>query len=154
MPFMTGTRIFFVTALVEWHNELPYSRLAISPIYDFNNLPFRSILTGLALYHVDTDPLAIPSELDSALVCPSTISADQLVKSAEASKALDDLQMHRAESSLSTETPQLSNEDDEEHDPGAERMRIEIEVRRLLRFFRVLCRGAETPKCSLRWRVL
>jgi hypothetical protein len=141
MPVMTGTRIFFVTALVEWHNELPYSRLAISPIYDFDNLPFRSIMAGLALYHIDTDPLAVTPELDSALVCPSTISADQLLMSAEMSEALDDLQMHRAESSLSTEMQPRSDEDVEEYHPDAERTQEEIEVRRLLRFFRVLCGG-------------
>lgn len=116
---MTGTRIFFVAGLVEYINSLPYSRLAISPIYSLNHRPLRSVLTGIALYHVDTDTLAVPPSLDSALVCGSTISAAAVQMTVEAAEALADLQKRRSTLSRSARKPRRIDEAEEDDDEGA-----------------------------------
>ncbi|BGP08040.1 hypothetical protein JCM10049v2_003885 [Rhodotorula toruloides] len=119
LPVMTGTRIFFVAGLVEYINSLPYSRLAISPIYSLNHRPLRSVLTGIALYHVDTDTLAVPPSLDSALVCGSTISAAAVQMTVEAAEALADLQKRRSTLSRSARKPRRIDEAEEDDDEGA-----------------------------------
>ncbi|BGP02736.1 hypothetical protein NBRC10513v2_003827 [Rhodotorula toruloides] len=107
----TGSRIFLLTGLVEYHDTLPYSRLAISPLHNQHNLPLRSILAGLALYHLDTNALPIPPSLDPALVCASTVGLERVTMPVAAEKELRDLQGHCDGAAEPSETNGRGGED-------------------------------------------